>query len=218
MGLRPSLRFDVFKRDGFACQYCGRKPPAVVLEVDHIVPRADGGGDDQENLITACWDCNRGKAATSLGDIAEVVDVTERTELIREREAQVRAYNDAKRETRERRDQDFNIAWNHWFELHQADSLPGWVTPKESYLRHYLTKLPLEEVLEAMEIAIGRHAHRAAAPKYFGGICRRKIADMEGRSRTCPGCGGTVVLDHTDDPTGVWWHSDCLRRKERQHG
>jgi 5-methylcytosine-specific restriction endonuclease McrA len=31
-------RFEVFKRDDFTCQYCGRKSPDVVLEADHIVP------------------------------------------------------------------------------------------------------------------------------------------------------------------------------------
>lgn len=37
------LRFDVFKRDKFQCVYCGRMPPDVTLEVDHIIPKACGG-------------------------------------------------------------------------------------------------------------------------------------------------------------------------------
>ena len=48
------LRFEVFKRDSFKCQYWGRAPPEVVLEVDHIVPRAEGGKDNINNYITAC--------------------------------------------------------------------------------------------------------------------------------------------------------------------
>jgi hypothetical protein len=60
------VRFEIFKRDGFTCQYCNRKPPDVTLEVDHIDPRALGGSNEEINLITACWDCNRGKAAKSL--------------------------------------------------------------------------------------------------------------------------------------------------------
>jgi len=32
-----------------------------VLEVDHIIPRAKGGGNNIENLQTLCFDCNRGK-------------------------------------------------------------------------------------------------------------------------------------------------------------
>lgn len=58
------LRFDVFSRDGFRCRYCGRGPTqGVLLEADHVVPRAVGGPDVLDNLVTACWDCNRGKSA-----------------------------------------------------------------------------------------------------------------------------------------------------------
>lgn len=69
MALSKSKRFEIFKRDGFTCQYCGQRPPDVVLEVDHIDPRSKGGSDDELNLITACFDCNRGKSAKKLTDI-----------------------------------------------------------------------------------------------------------------------------------------------------
>ena len=55
------LRFYVLERDKFTCQYCGSKAPDVALEIDHILPRAKGGGDNEENLTTACYKCNRGK-------------------------------------------------------------------------------------------------------------------------------------------------------------
>lgn len=63
MSVSKKTRFEVFERDSFTCQYCGRFAPDVVLEVDHILARAKGGTDDPENLITACFDCNRGKRA-----------------------------------------------------------------------------------------------------------------------------------------------------------
>jgi len=59
--LSKGLRFDIFKRDGFTCQYCGRQPADVVLEIDHILPVYEGGTNDPMNLVTACEDCNRGK-------------------------------------------------------------------------------------------------------------------------------------------------------------
>lgn len=59
-------------------QYCGRKTPAVILEVDHVVPLSDGGRDEIENLATSCWDCNRGKGATSLGVLPESVEPHDR--------------------------------------------------------------------------------------------------------------------------------------------
>lgn len=62
------MRFEVFKRDSFRCQYCGKSAPEVILEVDHIKPVADGGKNTMMNLITSCRDCNRGKGKTLLGD------------------------------------------------------------------------------------------------------------------------------------------------------
>lgn len=58
------LRFGILYRDGFSCRYCGGRPPRKELRVDHIVPIDAGGAlTDPENLITACNDCNAGKAA-----------------------------------------------------------------------------------------------------------------------------------------------------------
>lgn len=63
MPLSPSRRYTIFVRDGFRCVYCGRAAEDdVYLHVDHIVPRAAGGTDDDENLVTACQECNAGKS------------------------------------------------------------------------------------------------------------------------------------------------------------
>jgi hypothetical protein len=64
--ISKSLRFEVFKRDSFTCQYCGRKAPEVTLHVDHVVPVSKGGQNDISNLVTACQDCNLGKGARPL--------------------------------------------------------------------------------------------------------------------------------------------------------
>jgi hypothetical protein len=66
--ISKKLRFEVFKRDSFTCQYCGRQAPDTILEVDHINPVANGGDNDILNLITSCMDCNRGKGAKTLSD------------------------------------------------------------------------------------------------------------------------------------------------------
>lgn len=54
-------RFDVLRRCFFACFYCGLPAPLATLEVDHVVPVARGGADDEWNLVAACTDCNAGK-------------------------------------------------------------------------------------------------------------------------------------------------------------
>ena len=61
-GVSHSRRFKILERDGFTCRYCGRKPPEVVLEVDHIVPKSKKGTGSLKNLITSCRDCNVGKS------------------------------------------------------------------------------------------------------------------------------------------------------------
>ncbi len=65
-GLPDQLRWQVIARDAFTCCYCGRKPPEVTLQVDHRVSVRDGGTDDLDNLVTACRECNGGKADSSL--------------------------------------------------------------------------------------------------------------------------------------------------------
>lgn len=66
--IRPSLRFEILRRDGFCCQYCGRKAPDVVLHVDHRHPRSAGGLNTVDNLVTACRDCNLGKGIRRVAD------------------------------------------------------------------------------------------------------------------------------------------------------
>ena len=61
--LSPKLRYEVFRRDKFVCQYCGACGPNVELEVDHKIPVSRGGTDDMSNLVTSCVRCNRGKGA-----------------------------------------------------------------------------------------------------------------------------------------------------------
>ena len=64
--MNNSLRYDIMKRDHFKCTVCGESPSTninTVLEVDHILPVAKGGGNEYENLTTICKNCNIGKMA-----------------------------------------------------------------------------------------------------------------------------------------------------------
>ncbi len=62
------LRWQILARDSFTCQYCGRRPPEVSLEVDHKISVVEGGSNVTENLITACTECNKGKGSGSIRD------------------------------------------------------------------------------------------------------------------------------------------------------
>jgi hypothetical protein len=69
------LRFEVLRRDGFRCRYCGHTAAQTELRVDHVVAEALGGTDEPANLVTACEPCNSGKSATPL-DAATVAEVS----------------------------------------------------------------------------------------------------------------------------------------------
>lgn len=70
MAIGSRLRFEVFKRDGFRCRYCGVTAAASALHVDHVTPRSRGGGDVASNLVTACRACNTGKSDVPLEHIS----------------------------------------------------------------------------------------------------------------------------------------------------
>jgi hypothetical protein len=59
-------RFAVLVAGGFRCTYCGKRPAASELEVDHVVPVAKGGTNDPRNLVVSCSDCNLGKSSVRL--------------------------------------------------------------------------------------------------------------------------------------------------------
>jgi 5-methylcytosine-specific restriction endonuclease McrA len=54
-------RRNLFARDRNQCQFCGKHFPTGDLSIDHIIPRAQGGGDTWENLVCACIWCNAKK-------------------------------------------------------------------------------------------------------------------------------------------------------------
>ncbi|MFV0378581.1 MAG: HNH endonuclease [Mangrovibacterium sp.] len=57
------LRFEIFQRDNFTCQYCGKtKNDGAKLVIDHKIPISKGGTDSIDNLVTACNECNLGKS------------------------------------------------------------------------------------------------------------------------------------------------------------
>lgn len=89
MALSKRLRFEVFKRDKFTCQYCGRKSPDVLLEADHIHPKSKNGKDDLLNLITSCRDCNSGKSNHLLSDDSIIEKKRQQLEELQERKEQL---------------------------------------------------------------------------------------------------------------------------------
>jgi 5-methylcytosine-specific restriction endonuclease McrA len=57
---RRLTRLEVFNRDKYTCQYCGKETKQLTL--DHVIPRSRGGEHLWENIVSACVPCNRRKA------------------------------------------------------------------------------------------------------------------------------------------------------------
>lgn len=59
--ISPDVRLFVMQRDGYQCIYCGEDEGP--FHCDHVIPVAQGGATDPENLACACIPCNLSKGA-----------------------------------------------------------------------------------------------------------------------------------------------------------
>jgi hypothetical protein len=175
MAVSKKIRFEVFKRDGFKCQYCGKTPPEIMLEVDHIQPKSKKGKDDFNNLITSCFDCNRGKSNHELKQVPNSIKTN--TEIILERELQYKEYQKIlskinKRIQREidEVDQCYNSFFNKYL---LSDNF------KQTTVKNFINKLGLIDTLESMKTACIKINNSTDSIKYFCGICWNKIKNDE---------------------------------------
>ena len=145
--LTKKQRFEIFKRDLFTCQYCGRTPPEIVLEIDHIVPVVNGGDNDETNLITACFDCNRGKGKRELGNISPRPDADLKWLEAQQEIVELERYQIAKKH----RDQIYyEVALDlcdTWCSAFQTETCP-----KESILINLMQQIPPEYIEKAIYI------------------------------------------------------------------
>lgn len=88
--ISKKLRFEIFKRDMFTCQYCGKKAPEIILNIDHIKPVSKGGDNNILNLITSCFDCNSGKKNILLSDTSCVLLKQKQIEKLQLRQEQIK--------------------------------------------------------------------------------------------------------------------------------
>ena len=115
MSINKKLRFSVFKRDNFTCQYCGKTPPDVVLEADHVICVKDGGKDDKMNLITACFACNRGKGGSSvcINSLSKQA-LKKELKLLKEEKEQLAAYYNFTKQKEEHETNKLKVFADAW--------------------------------------------------------------------------------------------------------
>ena len=176
--INKSLRFEVFKRDSFTCQYCGRQTPQTTLEIDHIIPKSKSGTDDINNLITSCFDCNRGKGAVPLS-VLKITDTRKKEiERLKERRKQIEAYESFLHEEKVKEEQILQEINDYWASFCNGQYI---ISEKGlSSVRLFLKKLTPMEVREAISIAAKAVEDVEDRFKYFCGVCHNKIAEKAG--------------------------------------
>lgn len=71
-------RRAVYRRDGWRCALCD-DPRS--LQLHHVWPRAHGGSDKVQNLITLCWKCHAVAHGTRLAEYPDYLDADAMTQL-----------------------------------------------------------------------------------------------------------------------------------------
>lgn len=151
--IKKSVRFEVFKRDNFTCQYCGGKAPDVVLHVDHISPVAGGGDNDIMNLITSCEPCNLGKGAKPLDDNSVIVKQRAQLEELNERREQLEMMLQWREGMASLDDRQVDAI----DEMLVAASGGGLSDSGRVLMKGWLKRFTLAEILDALEAAIGTY-------------------------------------------------------------
>jgi len=183
--ISKTLRFEVFKRDSFTCQYCGERAPDVILHCDHVKPVAEGGTTDILNLVTACVDCNLGKGARKLSENAALLKQLKQLDALQER----------------REKMEMMLAWRD--ELDQLDEIPPLELEKrwdqltgytftetgKKKIKKLINRFGLDEVSAAMKVAVDQYVEKdddgavtresvEIAFDYIGGIANVRRAEQ----------------------------------------
>lgn len=175
-------RFEIFKRDKFACQYCGRTPPSVILEIDHIAPVSKGGKSDSINLITACFDCNRGKADIPLNQIPPSLD--SQIQEQKDRRKQVLAYNKFLLSSRKADEAEIVELGKYWYNQFREQNKYCFGQSRQISVKTFLKHMAQAEIMDAMDIAISRQRPNGDDDdrtfRYFCGVCWKIIKEKDG--------------------------------------
>jgi hypothetical protein len=146
--------------------YCGAVPPDVLLHVDHVVPVCEGGGNEPENLVTACQECNSGKGGIPIDVASEkITELQKRAieaeeqaqELRRLQNARKRAHAKILKEIEDRFEQEFGLRFLEPF--------------RASLRKNFLPRLDSDSLLMAADRACSKCHRLHLAQKYFCGMC-----------------------------------------------
>lgn len=188
MAISRTLRFQILRRDGNRCHYCGATAKEAKLTVDHVTAVALGGTDTPDNLVTACEPCNGGKSATP-ADAALVAGVQERQQ---EFQAAITGAVDQERQQRWFAEA-FLDAWNA---ADGGELPPGWKRTIDTYRQSGLTS---DMWAEIVDIALNK-PNIEDPFRYCCGIARGKVKKIqEAAAKALDASAGGVDLAEDDE-------------------
>jgi len=194
------LRYEILRRDGFKCRYCGAVAAETELRVDHVVPTALGGSSEPSNLATACDPCNSGKS--SVPPDAPVVDQVA-DDALRWAAAMERAAADMEAKLKERDGQNavFLDEWNSY--ASGGQHLPLDPTWNATLVRLRTAGLTDRLIIEAVSATMG--AQKVLPEnrfRYFCGVSWNMITQLQEAAGITTADGGddgdTAYYPHLD--------------------
>jgi hypothetical protein len=189
------LRYEILRRDGHHCRYCGLGSDEVTLTVDHVIPTTLGGTDDPSNLVAACRDCNSGKASSSPD--APIVEDVARDALRWARAMQIAAANAAIDRNRMRLSiAMFDDGWTDFHNTSTGDEIwrpDNWDQSVRTWLSLGLTIDDLTDLVD--QVMAKRLAGGSARWKYLCGMAWRLLERRQEQARAL-----IATAETTDDP------------------
>jgi hypothetical protein len=144
-----------------------------VLQVDHVVPVVEGGGDEEENLIACCSDCNHGKFTRNVSAESVPRDYVTMAEDAESRTEQLRAYREHLMNLRKEVEESIDFVAEAFFG--KGFVWAPTATAEIAKVERFINLLGLGDVADAARIARERlpddHWGTKSRFKYFCGVC-----------------------------------------------
>lgn len=173
MAVSKRLRFEILRRDGFRCRYCGLTAASAELRVDHVIPEALGGTDDPSNLVTACEPCNTGKS--SIAPDSPIVADVQQDALRWARALKLLAEDRAEQCIwRVNCERAFSDEWENWTDRH-GNEIPLPADWRHSFARFLAAGLELDDLIELIDVAMSSRAKDTWT--YFCGCAWQRVRE-----------------------------------------
>jgi len=156
--------------------------PDVKLTIDHVNPKALGGSDSPDNLVAACKDCNAGKSSVHPASelVADVAQDALRWVGAMKAAADIRT---ADRAARDEYAATVDEAWLGWHFVNgprKGVELPRPSDWKSSVWKFHEALLPLDELLDSVEIACGNpRVSGDESWRYMCGVAWKKLTAIQ---------------------------------------